>query len=94
MIQIYRKLAESSASPTASSAVHDAVLRADAHLEEHFLSPAAKHAESLARTAMRTSLSRLDPLFSRVMGTEGTPSAAEDEHMERVAAPRQHSGGI
>jgi hypothetical protein len=94
MIRIYRKLAESSASQNASAAVREAVLRVDGLLEEHFVAPAARHAEALSRTVMRTSLSRQDPLFARVMGHEGAPATADDDVMERVAAPQVLNAGI
>lgn len=43
-------------------------MRVDAIVEEAFLTPAVKHAEGLARTALRQNLGRLDPLFGRLWG--------------------------
>ena len=70
MAQVYRKLVECAAAG-ASKAVLEAVARSDALLEEHFFSPAAKCADALARVAMRSSLSRMEPLFAQVWGQGG-----------------------
>lgn len=89
MVRIYRKLVESTASQNTSTAVRDAVLRVDGLLEEQFIAPAARHADALLRVAMRTSLSRQDPLFARVMGHEGAPAAADNDVMERIPSPER-----
>jgi hypothetical protein len=48
--------------------VLEAVSKADAYFEEHFLAPAAKHADAHAKSAMRSSLGGVDPLFARLWG--------------------------
>ena len=68
MSKVYRKLVECTAVPGASQDVLEAVSKADAYFEEHFLAPAAKHADAHAKTAMRGSLGRVDPLFGRLWG--------------------------
>jgi len=83
MGKIYRKLVECTAAPSASKELFDAVNKVDSYLEEHFLAPAAKHADTLAKNAMRSSLSKVDPLFARLWGDEN--SDANDETMERSA---------
>ena len=68
MSKVYRKLVECTAVPGATQDVLEAVSKADAYFEEHFLAPAAKHADAHAKTAMRGSLGRVDPLFGRLWG--------------------------
>lgn len=70
--KLYRKLAESpqQAPYLASQSLSEAVMKADALLEEYFLAPAVKHADGLARAALSLNLGRLDPLFARIRGSE------------------------
>ena len=68
MSKVYRKLVECTAVPGASQDVLEAVSKADAYFEEHFLAPAAKHADAHAKSAMRSSLGGVDPLFARLWG--------------------------
>ena len=84
MGRVYRKLAECTAVSGASKAVLEAVSRADVLLDEHFLSPAAKYADTLAKVAMRGALSRVDPLFAQLWGDTGD-LAEENERSARPA---------
>jgi len=81
MGKIYRKLAECTAQPSASPAMHEALARVDSLLEEHLIAPATKHADALAKATVRTSLGRLDPLFAKMWG-QATATDADDK-MER-----------
>ena len=92
LAQVYRKLAECPGSAAGASALLEAVMRADALLEEHVISPSAKHAEALAKSVLKSSLARLDPLFSRVVGN-GASVPAEGT-MERTLGPSALSGAL
>jgi len=86
MGRVYRKLVECTVAPGASKELLEAVSRADAFLEEHFLSPAAKHADLLAKATMRSSLSRVDPLFARIWGQDANADDMERGHESLTAA--------
>ena len=66
----YRKFSEGS---SGSPALAEAIAKIDGVVEEQFLSVAAKHYNSNATGALQQSLSRADPLFSRLMvgGADG-----------------------
>lgn len=69
-----------------------AVMRVDERLEEHFVVPAVKHTEALAKNTLWQSLGRLDPLFARVSGQAA--SVSEDAPMERLADNNNFSGSL
>ena len=91
MGKVYRKLIECAA-PGVSKELMEAVSKADAYLEEHFFSPAAKQADTLAKAAMRGSLSRVDPLFARLWGQASGDGV--DDPMERTANPKPLAGAL
>ena len=68
--KIYRKLAECTAVSGAPASLAEAVARVDEKLEENFLAPATKHAEGLAKGALRSTLGGLDPIWDKVIGSE------------------------
>ena len=68
MAKLYRRLTECAVTAGTTPALDEALLRLDSLIEEHMIAPAVKHAEGMARTALRGHLGRLDPLFARMWG--------------------------
>jgi hypothetical protein len=95
--ELYRKLVEcpAKAGGASMSAVCDAIVRADERIEDVFISPAAKHADALAKSALRQTLGRLDPLFGRLWG-QSQPGPATDglDTMERAAGGSAVTGAL
>jgi len=91
LAKIYQKLIEAAAH-SGTLAIVEAVMRVDERLEEHFVVPAVKHTEALAKNTLWQSLGRLDPLFARVSGQAA--SVSEDAPMERLADNNNFSGSL
>ena len=76
MQSVYRKFGECAASG-ATAALVDAIVKADATLEEQVLAPVTKHFNASALALGRAALGRVDPLFSKVM--EGATSGIDED---------------
>ena len=79
--KVYRKLAECATMDSTTPAIREALGRVDEKLEELFLAPASKHAEGVAKGALRQSLAKLDPLVGRLWGQSGNTPGAEDQQV-------------
>ena len=93
LVTVFRLHIRSSSSVVWLCCVAQAVMKADALLEEHVLAPAAKHADLLAKAALKGSLLRLDPLFHRMWGTGANAQPGEDV-MERSSGPHALTGAL
>ena len=91
--KIYRKLAECTAVSGAPASLAEAVARVDEKLEENFLAPATKHAEGLAKGALRSTLGGLDPIFQRLWG-QSTPLPPDVDANERSSLTAGLSGQL
>ena len=75
--RLYRKLGESPAvgGGVSITAMCDAVMRVDERIEDVFITPAAKHADALAKNALRQTLGRLDPFWPPLGAEPARPRA-------------------